>query len=48
MAYDAKFLMVHPYTNCFSPTREWGVLGKDYFIFDGSKLGFELFLIFIQ
>ena len=29
----------------FSPTREWGVLGKIcYFKFTGSKLGFKLFI----
>ena len=28
----------------FSPTQEWGVIGKIYeFKFEGSKLGFELF-----
>ena len=33
----------------FSPTREWGVLSQIwYFKFEGSKLGFELFLTFIQ
>ena len=28
MAYDVKFLMVHPNTNYIFLTWEWGVLGK--------------------